>query len=50
MVHKTTESSLLTSPFLYAGLITLLAAYKLESTLNIVVVGMSSFVVIIWLV
>ncbi|PQJ66997.1 AzlD domain-containing protein [Photobacterium angustum] len=48
--HKTTENSLLTSPFLYAGLITLLAAYKLESTLNIVVVGMSTFVVISWLI
>lgn len=48
--HKTSEVSLYSSPFLYAGIITLLASLKFKNTLSVVLIGMVSFVIIKWLI
>lgn len=41
--HQTTGSNLFYSPFLYAGLLTLLLSLKINNTLAVVVIGMSFF-------
>lgn len=46
--HETINTNFYTSPYLYAGCITLFAALKLKSTLHIVLVGMGSFLAIHW--
>ncbi|MAD88812.1 MAG: hypothetical protein CMK64_03850 [Pseudoalteromonas sp.] len=47
--HKTEGAAFLQSPFLYAGLITVLASLKIKNTLAVVLLGMSSFLVLNWI-
>lgn len=46
--HKTEGASFFHSPFLYAGLITVLASLKIKNTLAVVVIGMGSFLILNW--
>lgn len=41
--HETTQDQFVTSPFLYAGLVTLLVAVKVKNTLVVVTIGMGVF-------
>ncbi|WP_047044916.1 AzlD domain-containing protein [Vibrio mexicanus] len=41
--HQTTQDEFVTSPFLYAGLLTLLVAAKVKNTLVVVTIGMGVF-------
>jgi len=46
--HKSEGAAFFQSPFLYAGLITLVASLKIKNTLAVVVVGMGSFLILNW--
>ena len=46
--HKTEGAAFFHSPFLYAGLITVLASLKIKNTLAVVVIGMGSFLILNW--
>ncbi|NOH78820.1 AzlD domain-containing protein [Vibrio sp. RE86] len=48
--HETIEESFITSPFLYAGILTVIASLKIKNTLAVVVIGMSSFLLLQWLI
>jgi branched-subunit amino acid transport protein len=43
--HKSADSAFISSPFLFAGLITVILSLKVKNTLAVVALGMSSFVV-----
>ena len=47
--HKTEGAMFFNSPFLYAGLITVVSSLKINNTLAVVVIGMSSFLLLSWL-
>ena len=44
--HKSSEVDFLNSPFLYAGLFTVLLSLKIKNTLAVVFIGMCAFVVL----
>ncbi|QUM75573.1 AzlD domain-containing protein [Moritella sp. 24] len=44
--HKSSDIALLSSPFLYAGLLTVFLSLKIKNTLAVVCIGMCAFVVL----